>query len=211
MSKERKNRKEQTQLLETEIRAVLTNTQRKQLDEKLITLGARKQDTQTIIDVYYCPQTITSFNQIEMDAVGSYSLRLRRVKNKNGMSKIEWNIKQLTEQGDHTAWAEYEVKIPNFDTVDQMIKIMGFKPYVTIEKTRYVYSMTGVNKQGYSFLIDDIQDFGPILEVESFSTRDNVKASKNFIFNFMSSIGITQEQIAPKSVTNMIMRQRSKF
>lgn len=211
MSEERKNGKEQAQLLETEIRAVLTDAQRKQLDEKLITLGAQEQDIQRIVDVYYCPQNFTSFSQIEMDAVDSYSLRLRKVKDKDGMSKIEWNIKQLTMQEDHSAWAEYEIVIPNFDTVDRMMRIMGFKPYVTIEKTRHVYSITDVNQQEYSILIDDIQDFGPILEVESFSTRNNVKATKNFIFNFMSSIGITQEQIAPKSVTNLIMRQRSEF
>lgn len=210
MSKEIRGGKEQPQLLETEMRAVLTNEQRTQLTERLINLGAQEKGYQTIRDVYYCPKDVTFFDQIEMDAVGSYSLRLRKVKDQNGSTKVEWNIKQLTRQGDHTAWAEHEVEVPSFDTVDHMIKIMGFKPYVTIEKTRHIYSIAK-NNQTYNLLIEDIKDFGPVLEVEAFSTRENVEASKGFILNLMSSIGITEEQIAPKSVTNMIMKQRSKF
>lgn len=200
-----------SQLLETEIRAVLTDDQHNQLAEKLILLGAQEHERQAIKDIYYCPQTITSFDQIEMDAVGSYSLRLRKIENQNGVSKTELNVKQLTEKGDHTAWAEYETMLPNSDTVDQMLKIIGFKPYVTIEKTRQVFFMTDTNKQEYQFLIENIQDFGPVLEVESISTRSNVEASKSYIHKFMSSVGIKQEQIAPKSVTNIIMRQRSRF
>lgn len=200
--------KETEQLLETEIRVILSQQQREEITDKLTGMGAEFIKSHKVTDVYYCSQSVTSFSDLEMNEVGSYSIRIRETE-ENGETSIDWNIKQITEEADHAAWAEYEVKLSSMDMADKMLRIMAFKPFIKIEKDRKIYSIKDKAKRAFTLLIEDITDFGPVLEIETFSRRKDVEKSKQSIYDLIEQAGMSTDQIVPKSVTNLIMRQKA--
>jgi len=63
---------------EIEIRAILHGKQRTVLETELTEIGAKFEGKVQITDTYLCPSSINFFEEIEMNRVGSYSLRIRR-------------------------------------------------------------------------------------------------------------------------------------
>ena len=68
---------------EVEKRALLKESEYLEISKKLEGLGAELTKKVNIKDIYFCPVNVASFAEIEMDSVGSYSLRLREQKNGN--------------------------------------------------------------------------------------------------------------------------------
>lgn len=190
---------------EVEIRALLRPDQRQDILQRLQELGAQQEGVENLIDMYLCPEGTKSFSEIEMDRVGSYSLRLRK-KDKGKGPKIELNTKTITQHGDHNAWDEHEVELDSFEEAVAIFKTLGFKSFFTLEKTRYNFSLGNL-----SIAVEDIKNFGPVLEVEVLTSQDKAEEAKTNIRSFFSTFGVTDEQIVPKSVTNMMMRQQAQF
>ena len=210
MNNERRFSPERPRVFETEIRANLYPQQRSDIFKKLVGIEAEYKGYQKIIDTYYCPLRTTSFSDLEMNEVGSFSLRLRKITNQDNTSAYEWNIKQIVKKYDHSSWAEYETTVDSYDNADRMIKIMGNKPFITIEKIRHIHTLNK-NGQEYKLLVEDIKNYGSILEIETFPTLNNVNNSKRDMHELLSSLEIEENQIVPKSVTNIIMREHSQF
>lgn len=189
---------------EVEMRCDLTSPQydilRTVLHEQATFL--REED---ITDVYYCPNDTQSFDEIEMDKVGSYSLRLRRSKVKS-QEKVELNMKVITEEGDHNNWEEHEVEVSSFAEAQIMLGRIGLKPYFTLEKHR-----TSFASGDMTVALEDIKDYGSVMEVEILTERTKTAKAKDSIRGFMKEHGIQGNQIVAKSITNRLMRQRATF
>ena len=65
---------------EVEKRALLKESEYIEISKKLEELGAELTKQVNIKDIYFCPVNVVSFAEIEMDSIGSYSLRLREQK-----------------------------------------------------------------------------------------------------------------------------------
>lgn len=190
---------------EVELRALLKEKEHQQIFEKLKSVGAVLKDEESLTDIYFCPKEVNSFSGVEMDDVGSFGLRLRKTI-KDNHARNDLNIKIITSFADHHAWEEHEVKIDSFNGMKAILKGMGFKPFVTIEKKRsnYLYHNMLV-------IAEDIKDFGLGIEVEIKTSYEKREEAKEEIKKFLKSIGIGEEKIVPKSITNIIMRERAKF
>ncbi|MBM3208701.1 CYTH domain-containing protein [Candidatus Shapirobacteria bacterium] len=197
--------KEDKGLHEVEIRALLKARQKRELTHLLEARGATLEKTEHLKDAYFCPINIKSFPEIEMNTVGSFSLRLRQ-KVENGKTRIEINTKMITQYGDHNAWEEHEIAVDSFDEAKAILQTMSFKPYFTLEKDRSTYSV-----EGMALVFEDIVDFGPILEAEIITPKDKIEEAKTRIKDFLRELGISSQQIVPKSVTNMLMREEAQF
>lgn len=205
--KEAMNRsnQEDDQNQEVEIRALLTDEQRNNLESVLSERGAELEEKMYIVDMYLCPMSVLSFQDIEMHKVGSFSLRIRE-QTSNGKTKIEVNTKMITSEGDHNAWEEHEVAVSSFEEAVAIFQTIGFKTYFTLEKDRATYKLENMN-----ICLEDIVDFGPVIEVEVMSSKSKSQQAKQQIRAFLGSISVSDEQIVAKSVTNMLMRERAKF
>ena len=91
---------------EVEKRALLKESEYLEISKKLEGLGAELTKKVNIKDIYFCPVNVASFAEIEMDSIGSYSLRLREQKNGND-EEVTLNVKVITQEGDHNSWAEH--------------------------------------------------------------------------------------------------------
>lgn len=157
-----------------------------------------------ICDIYFCNKAAMKVEDVEMDAIGSYSLRLR-VSEKNKQGKhITLNTKTITNHGDHNAWEEHEVEVDDFSEAAKILKTTEFKPFFKLEKTRHIYHFDDME-----VCIEDITDFGGAIEVEIMCAPGAEKQSKEKIKLFLRDIGINEDKIVPKSITNIIMKERA--
>lgn len=190
---------------EVELRATLTLSEYKAIVKKLQTLGAKEDKPESIKDIYFCPSATKSFKQIEMDRVGSYSLRLRESQ-KDKKIRFDLNVKTITDYGDHNAWEEHEITLNNLDEILAILKILGFRIFFLLEKSRRIFSF-----QDFIINLEKIKDFGPIIEVEIMTSKDKAKEAKQVIRNFLDSLSVQENSLISKSVTNLLMQERARF
>lgn len=187
--------------IEVELRALLPDL--KQFEDTILKHGAVFKASSYICDVYFCEKSAEKVEDVEMNEVGSYSLRLRKAE-KNGVMSTTINTKTITTKGDHHAWEEHESEVENFDEMGNILSLTEFKPFFKLEKTRRAYAYEGIE-----ILIEDITDFGGAVEIEIMAQPGEEEASKKQIRKFLSSVGIGADAIVPKSITNIIMKERA--
>lgn len=190
---------------EIEKRALLSAEQLAQFKKKLESMGAKQVAESRIHDVYFCPNAVKSFSELEMNEVGSYSLRLRDEEEGKSSEKTI-NTKVITSKGDHNSWAEYEITIDSIETAGKIIETIGFKPFCDIDKKRKTFKVGRM-----SVLLEDIRDFGFGVEVEILSSKEDSDKAKKEIDDFFRAVGVREDQVVSKSITNIIMRAKSKF
>ena len=190
------------QNIEVEIRALVPDFEN--LRQELLAKKAEYRGESYLHDIYFCPKAVKSLEEVEMNQVGSYSLRLRKEKNENGEISLYLNTKTITNQGDHNAWEEHEATINDFEEMVEILKNIGFKSFFVLEKSRFHYQYSGLG-----VFLDDIKDFGACIELEKIVSLGEESEAKATIINFLQSIGIDEKQLVPKSVTNMVMKARA--
>jgi predicted adenylyl cyclase CyaB len=188
--------------IEVELRALVKDAElfQNQLKEK----GAEYKNSSYLCDIYFCEKNATSVADVEMDEIGSYSLRLR-VARKNDVETITINTKTITNTGDHNAWEEHEIVVDNFKEAALILSMTEFKPFFKLEKHRHTYIINEME-----VLVEDITDFGGAIEVEIMCVPGDEEESKGQIKSLLlNELGLSESDIVPKSVTNIIMKQRA--
>lgn len=158
-----------------------------------------------IEDDYFCPRDVKSFAEVEMNKIGSYSLRLRR-EIKEGVQTVSLNIKIIRNKGDHNAWLEHEIDLSSYDEGARILEGIGFKRFFGLRKKRFSFQ-EGVIR----VCLEDIQDFQPAIELEVMSSESETSRAKKTILDYMMKNGIGKESIVEKSITNILMKTRSIF
>ena len=188
--------------IEVELRALVKDAN--DFQEKLKEKGAVYQNSSYLCDIYFCEKNASSVEDVEMDEVGSYSLRLR-VARKHEKEEITVNTKTITNKGDHNAWEEHEVIVNSFNEAAKILSMTEFKPFFKLEKHRHTYAINGME-----ILVEDITDFGGAIEVEILCAPGEEGECKEKIRNLLiTDLGLNESDIVPKSVTNIIMKQRA--
>lgn len=164
-----------------------------------------RKNSSALKDIYYCPHSVRSFKEIEMNDVGSFSLRLRRG-SKTGHNGAELNIKVITQRGDHHSWREHETMVDSFSETQSILLAIGFKAFFTLEKKRTVYK-----KGNITLCIEDIKNSRPCLELEVLTTRSSQDSAKASLLEILQQLDIPRSAIVPKSITNILMRRQAKF
>lgn len=188
--------------IEVEIRALVNDMPA--LQAKLIAEGGKYHGEYYLHDIYFCQKRCTRLEEVEMNEVGSYGLRLRKSKDYDGKKETSLNSKTITKKGDHNAWEEHEVTVSDFAETAKILMLTEFKPFFELEKTRHHYSLDGLD-----IFVEDIKDFGYCVEVEKMTTSGKEDEAKNQILTLLNKLGIDKDNIVPKSITNLIMKERA--
>lgn len=188
--------------IEVEIRALVEDIGR--LQKQLISQGGKYHGEYYLHDIYFCRKEYTRLEEVEMNKVGSYGLRLRKSKDYDGKREVTLNSKTITKEGDHNAWEEHEVAIGDFVESAKILLLTEFKPFFELEKTRHHYIL-----DGFDIFVEDIKDFGYCIEVEKMTAPGNEEEAKNQILTLLGRLEIESDKIVPKSVTNLVMQERA--
>lgn len=190
---------------EVELRVIIERGDKKIIEQDLINIGAIKKETIEIADSYFCPEKVKSFSECEMNEVGSFSLRIRETK-VGEKQETELNMKVITNRGDHHSWEEHEVLVDSKEEMKDILELTGNKCFIEIIKTRtkYEFGDTTIN-------IEDIKDFGLGIELETITNKENSEKAKIAQKSILKMLNISEDKIVPKSITNIIMKTKSKF
>ena len=190
---------------EVELRVLLDPEERKSINRYFADNRTEFVSKQMIRDAYYCDKDAKDFGDVEMNEVGSFGLRLRE-KVIDGKKDIELNIKVITSHGDHHAWEEHETKVDSFAETDEILKALGHKVFFELKKVRSLYKVDNIE-----IALEDIEDFGSALELEIITTKDDADVAKQTLEKLLNTMGVESHKIVPKSITNILMKQKSRF
>jgi len=204
-NKDNEDQKEQPHSIEVETRALITRERSSKIEHSLVDIGAEMISSEKIEDSHFCPKHIKAFSEIEMNDVGSYGLRVRRVTTTAG-SKSNINVKVLTRPNDHSSWRELETSIGSWESICQILEIIGFKSFFSVSKDRKTYTL-----DNFTIVIDGIPDFGTVIEVEQMVTESQVDKAKKGTRNLLYRIGISEDEILTTSVPRILMQRFAKF
>lgn len=188
---------------EVEIRALFKEGDKASIRDKILRSGAISKGLRSIHDVYYCDKSCQKVEDAEMNQVGSYSVRIRK-EVKEGVTTISYNKKTITTEGDHNSWKEEEEPRGDFEEANQEMIDGGYKFFFELDKDREKFVLNDME-----ICLEDIKDFGLGIEVEVMTTQEESETVKENIKAFLKSLGINDEDIVPKSITNIIMHQRA--
>ncbi len=191
---------------EVEIRAFLVPEQRRGIEQKIEEMGGSIEKHLELTDVYFCNNNVKLFAEIEMCEVGSYSLRIRKSSEGGRSEIVELNTKVITQHDDHNAWEEHEIQLDSFEEGRAILRAIGFKEFFTVEKARTVMRLNEC-----TIALEDVKNFGPIIEVEIMTTQAKAEEAKKKIRELLAILGVKEDQIVAKSVTNLLMRKWAKF
>lgn len=193
-------------LQEIEIRATLTIEQYDLIKVKLNELNSNMIKSEYIKDDYWCKSNAKSFEDIKMDAVGTYSLRTRYRKT-GEKEKSDLNMKVITTEADHNAWDEHEVIVDNYESATKILTSLSHKIFFHLEKDRETYEVNG-----YTIVLENIKDYGYVMEVEKMGLAENSENIKSEIKKFMLEIlNISEKQILAKTINYILMQEKSTF
>jgi predicted adenylyl cyclase CyaB len=191
---------------EVEFRALITS----EVYNKLLDRGRRENSESfhgplSIQDNYFCPLHVKNFSEVEMNDVGSYSLRLRR-EIKDNKTTVTLNTKIIRNVGDHNAWLEHETGLTSYEEGKMILEAIGFKSFFEFKKNRYSFQDANIH-----VCLEDIENFQPAIEIEIMTTEDKVQEAKDALIQYMESNNISKENLVKKSITNILMRERASF
>lgn len=166
-----------------EIEVKIIDINRKEIEEKLASLGAKK----IFDDILYAFIFDFEDNRFQKD---TSSLRIR----KEGEESI-LNFKKLISSEEVKFCKEYEVKVSDFNVMKKILEILGLKIKFKYKKHRTSYALEGVKFEIDNYL--DMYKFIPeFLEVE---TKDAKTLEK-----YVKKLGYSKKECNNWSLSQLI-------
>lgn len=122
--------------------------------ERLAAVGADRLDVVDQVDTYL-EHPVRDFGETDE------AFRIRR-ETRDGKTTTRVAYKgPLVEAGSKTR-EEYETGVADGDTMDRILREVGFEPFETVEKRRERYEL-----DGYTVMLDTVEGLGEFVEVET--------------------------------------------
>ena len=153
-----------------EIEVKILEVNRKELEKKLISIGAKK-ISQKEIETFFFDSKDYSFKK------ANSLLRLRKEKDRSTLT-----FKKLIDNNKAKVAQEYEVTVSDLESMKNILESLGFSLYEQMIKLRTSYVLNGVNFEFDKYL--DEYDYIPeFLEIEANSIDTLHKHAKLLGFN----------------------------
>lgn len=183
---------------------------REKIEKVLLNKGAKVVYMGHIIDHWFVPNYIKNLKQKDeyYDSGKGFGLRVRQQDNGyTGKITTTLEVKRLVTPYKHEHCIEGEIDINSYEETRNLLNLMNFKEFLTIDKDRLVYKYNNNLK----VVIDDIKDFGTGVEIEMITSKakDEVwgvlqKTAKELTLNLKT-------ELVEKSVTYLAMKKLANF
>lgn len=157
-----------------------------------------------LVDDWYCPKTASSFQDVEMNKIGTFGLRLRTIDNLDGVVNYEICCKTMVETEDHGLFREYESRLSSLSDAEHILSVIGFKRFCRLEKIRKQYYLGDVQIN-----LEDITNFGKAVELEFIS--DDVDYGRQKLRTITDALNISPNDIISTSITNRYLQKFATF
>lgn len=163
-------------MYEVEVKAVLRN--REAVMKKLQDLGCKFGEELYQIDYIYTREKFFP------PPKGVPVLRIRK---QNGKNIFTLKINQSSRQD----CIEHELEIMDADQMTEIIKLLGYKLDVVVEKRRIK-----TKYQDMEIVLDDVKDLGEYIEAEKIvkdENQENRKKIQEELYSFLETLGVSKE------------------
>jgi len=174
--------------IEVEIRSIVRDAEA--VEEKLKLAGSFKGE-KVQIDEYFLHPSRDFFGKKN---VREY-LRIRQQKEK---ASLEYHLAHLKE-GKKTHSDEFVVGIEDAEKMRQLLLLLGFKEWVSVEKKRKVFEC-----QDFEADLDEIKGLGTFLEIEAKKDFGGVEKTSEKCIAFLKEIGVKYEPSPEKGYPDML-------
>jgi len=172
--------------MEVEIRTIVG----KNIFEKLRSIGAKK--------VYETFQTDRYWACSEMFRKLGYTFLLR-IRTDNKGYTLSYKGAKLKTDG---VWEEYELNIDSVAETEKMLTDMGFENFINLKKKRITFNFRNLQIE-----VDDFENFGMILELETKCESRKAAKAKAEMKKFLMYIGVKEEDIREKGSLALILEK----
>lgn len=177
---------------EIEVKARITNI--KNLNKKLSDLGCHFGDSLIQDDAVFLP------NGIEFSNI-TKGTPIVRIRNSNNV--ITLTLKKRIISDNELITLEKEIIASDKQETLEIIEHMGFHEVVKVKKTQ-----TECKHKEMTICIDNVAGLGDFIEVEKLSENENGETIQNFLFNFLQSLGIKEEDRIKKGYDTLIYEKK---
>lgn len=169
---------------------------------------------QHIIDRWFIPKTVRSRKEHDVwfDEEHGLAYRIRFSEDENGQSTI-LDSKQHTEANNHNTFKEDTLPLSDLAEMEKYLDDEGYYNWLTIDKTRKVFSSSHADLAITMDSIGGIKDeigVDTVLEVE-YSGEASRDEALQIITDFASKLGLDEGHQFDKSLTVESMRVLAKF
>lgn len=166
-----------------EIEAKILNIDRKQIENKLLSLGAKK---------VFDGEVHALFFDFDNNGLKKKKriIRLRKEGNKAVLTTKEGISKEGAKISE-----EHEVEVSDFETAKKMLETLGLSAWLDMTKRRTTYSLDGVHFEidNYTGEYDHIPEF---LEIEA--------KDKKTIYKYAKILGFSQDDCKPWTAKDLM-------
>jgi len=166
-------------MLEVEIKAPCRD-----LEERLIEMGAKRVGTEKHEDIYFNP-THRDFRESDE------ALRVRSVDGKYFLTYKGPRI-------DSEMKIREEIEIPTEPEIIEILRSLGFKDTAVVRKRRKIFRLKNLIVN-----LDRVENLGNFIEIESRDYRDRDK-----LFELLEELGIDREKSTTKSYVELLEEKR---
>jgi len=166
-------------MLEVEIKAPC-----KDLEERLIKIGAKRIGTEKHEDIYFNPPH-RDFRESDE------ALRVRRVDGKYFLTYKGPRI-------DSKMKIREEIEIPTEPKIIEILRNLGFRDTAVVRKRREIFRLKNLTVN-----LDQVENLGNFIEIESRHYRERDK-----LFELLEELGIDREKSTTKSYVELLEEKR---
>jgi len=174
-----------------------------EIEHRILGVGAKKINQEVQIDSYF-EHPCRTFSETDE----ALRVRLRRPFD-NAELESPTDLVELTYKGpkiDSTTKTRIEssVKLNDAEEITSLLENLGFKLVATITKKRQFYRLPSI-----TISIDDVEDVGLFLELESISNYDEIVKARENIFAMVKKLGLEPTKSIRESYLELFLSRRS--
>ncbi|MFX1605957.1 MAG: class IV adenylate cyclase [Promethearchaeota archaeon] len=170
---------------------------------KLAEAGAKELNSEVQIDTYFDHPCRTFVRTDEAVRVRTRSsLNEQELSTSHVLSEFTYKGPKLDQKT--KTRVEYSVGIDNTDYLTSILERLDFKPIAKVVKKRTFFNLRAI-----TISIDDVEDVGLFLELESIAhQKEEMESAKRAIFKLLDELGIDAQQTIRDSYLEMYMAGR---
>ena len=99
---------------------------------------------------------------------------------------------------------EFETPVNDPEQLERVLKVLDFRPLVTVEKTRETFRF----EDRLEICLDDVKDLGFFIEIESMKNLGTVEETRKQLFGFAARLGLENTRMDKRGYPYELMRKK---
>ena len=133
-----------------------------------------------------------------------HPLEYFRLRDTEGIAELTYKHIHLSNEGKFLYADEYETKIKDAEQLLNILKVLDFEEFITIDKHRKEYEYEGK----LEIVLDRVKDLGNYIELEAKVEFDNLQSAREYIFSVVEKLGLSADDQCSDGYVLAMMKKK---